>query len=176
MPVPANTKITLEFQDNRGYRANLVVNGFEPDISADPNTVGGLYTEVAAVAAAVALASNSKLVKVGWGYDFDYAQEPATETGVYELVMQKARLNGGDGAGGFQHMSIPAPQDALFLTSADNNLVVVNPAASKITAIQAALAGTSLALTPRGGFSFQQFFGGQLVEGKPRVRRVLQGA
>jgi hypothetical protein len=75
-------------------------------------------------------------------------------------------------------LSVPAPKDGLFLTSADNNLIVVNPAATILTNFQSALtnSGTGIFGTPRGGSAFAQFFGGQLVEGKPRRRRVLQGA
>lgn len=174
MTVPANVHVDLEFQDNRGFRANMRLNGFDSDISADADTIASIYALVATVAADTALMSNAKLIKVGFGYDFDYAQEPSSETGTYELVIQKARLNGGDGAGGFMHASVPAPKDALFLTTADNNLVVVAPTASILTNWQGAV--TALLASPRGGAPFAQFFGGQLIEGKPRVRRVLQGA
>lgn len=171
--VPANSPITLEFQDNRGFRAVTRISGFLADISIDATTVGTVYTAVVGIASAVAAMSNTKLIRIGFGWDFDYAQEPSSESGTYELVQQKARLQGGDGAGGFQAISIPGPKDALFLTSGDNNLIVVNPASSLLTAFQAALAGN--VITPRGGSSFSQFFGGQLVSGKTPVRRVLQG-
>ena len=173
MPTPANYKCTMEFQDNRGFRANAVVNGFVPDITAGTTTLDAVFLESLATAGAVAALSNAKLIRAGFAFDYDYAQEPATESGVYELVQQKARLQGGDGNGGFMSLSVPAPKDAIFLTSADNNLIVVNPAAGLITTnlpIIAAGVGTA-----RGGAPFAQFFGGQLVEGKPRRRRVLQG-
>lgn len=176
--VPGNLKVTMEFQDNRGYRAITIANTFIADLTgagAAGATLADIWAATAAFSAAVAAASNSKLVRVGWGLDADYAQEPTSETGVYELVTQKARLDFGDGAGGFMHMSVPAPKDALFLTSADNNLIVVNPAAGILTAIQAAGAGL-VGAPPRGGTWGAQFFGGQLVQGKPRIRRVLQGA
>lgn len=172
--VPSNQYFSMEFQDNRGFRATVRVNGFLPDISTGTVTLAQIYGAAAAVSAAVAACSNAKLVRVGTGFDFDYAQEPSSEAGTYELVMQKARLQGGDGNGGFEFLSVPAPKDALFLTTADNNLVVINPAAGGITGLQAALAAN--VTSPRGGGVFSQFFGGQLVEGKPRVRRVLQGA
>ena len=121
-------------------------------------------------------ATNAKVIRLGWGWDAEYAQEPSSETGTYELVIQKARLQGGDGAGGFMSVSIPAPKDGLFLTEASENLVVVSPTSDLLTALQDALAGAGIFPTPRGGKPFQQFFGGQLVEGKPRRRRVLQGA
>lgn len=174
--VPSNFKITCEFQDNRGFRALADINLYVPDISADAAVVSAKYTYVAGVAAALALASNSKLIRVTFAYSFDYAQEPSTETGTYELVIQKARLNGGDGNGGFMRVSIPAPKDTLFLTTADANLVVVNPASTLVTGLQAALAASGDYPTPRLGASFAQFFGGELVQGKPRRRRVLQGA
>lgn len=172
--VPANFAIDLEFQDNRGFRARTTINQFEADISTDANVVSADYTVVLATAGAVAAMSNAKLVKIGFRYDFDYADEPSSETGTYQLVQQKARMTGLDGRGGFNAISIPAPKDTLFLTSADNNLVVVNPASSLVTDLQTALAAGPYT-TPRGGAVFAQFMGGQLVGGKPRRRRVLQG-
>jgi hypothetical protein len=167
--------IVLEFQDNRGFRGLTRINMFRPDISTDSTVNSALYADVVAVAAAVAAGSNSKLVRVGYSWDFDYAQEPSSETGTYQLVQQKARLDGGDGNGGFQHMSIPAPVDAMFLTTTQDDLIVVDPASTVVTGIQAALAA-GVFKTPRLGQPFSQFFGGQLIEGKPRRRRVLQGA
>lgn len=174
MTTPANYKVTMEFQDNRGFRANVVLNGYVPDITSGTTTIPTVQAEAIAVATAVANMSNAKLIRTGFAFDYDYAQEPSTETGTYQLVQQKARLQGGDGNGGFMSISIPAPKDAIFLTSADNNLIVVDPTSALVTAFQAAAsAGVE---TPRGGGPFTQFFGGQLREDKPRVRRVLQGA
>lgn len=176
--VPANVSYDFEFQDNRGFRALLRVNAFDADISADAATVGDVYTGTAAIGTALQAMSNAKIVRTSVSYAFDIAQEPSSETGTYELVTQKAHLEGGDGNGGFMAASVPAPKDALFLTSADNNLIVVNPAASILTAFQSALTHTNPGIypTPRGGSSFALFFGGQLREAKPRRRRVLQGS
>lgn len=171
--VPANRAINLLFQDNRGFKSSARVESFEPDISANGNTLASAYTEVVAAAGAVAAMSNTKLVRIGFAYEFDYAQEPSTETGSYELVIQKAKIRGGDGSGGFSFLDIPGPKDAIFLTAGQDNLIVVNPASSLITAFQASVAGL---ISPRGGTPWAQFFGGQLVQGKPRRRRVVQGA
>jgi hypothetical protein len=178
MATPANVTFQYEIQDNRGFRSNMSINMFEPDIDASVTVLGDIATGVEAVGTVVQALTNAKVVKSGFTMSFDYAQEPSSETGVYELVIQKARLQGGDGAGGFMSLSVPAPKDGLFLTSADNNLIVVNPAATLLTNFQSALtnSGTGIFGTPRGGSAFAQFFGGQLVEGKPRRRRVLQGA
>jgi hypothetical protein len=173
MTVPANLALHFVVQDNRGFKANVKVSAFDVDVSADGVTVETFYGEVASVITALQAMTNAKVVKAGFGWSFDYAQEPSTETGTYELVVQKAKLLGGDGAGAFMSVEIPAPKDALFLTSADNNLIVVNPTASGITGFQTSLAGFA---TARGGAPFSQFFGGQLIGAKPRRRRVLQGA
>lgn len=173
--VPTNVLINLEFQDNRGFRSNTRVNMFRPDLSTDATVNSAYFSAVSAVAAAVAAMSNAKLIRVGYGFDFDYAQEPASEVGEYQLVQEKARLDGGDGNGGFQHISVPAPADALFLTTSQDNLIVVNPTSALVTAFQASLAA-GLFKTPRLGQPFSQFFGGQYISGKPRRRRVLQGA
>jgi len=178
MATPANVTLMYTIQDNRGYRANVQFNEFISDIEGSVEALGDIHTGSVAVGTALQALTNAKVVKSGWSYSYDYAQEPSSETGVYELVIQKAGLQGGDGAGGFMRAAIPAPKDALFLTTADNNLIVVNPAAGILTALQAALlnSATGQFPTPRGGSAFAQFFGGQLVEGKPRRRRVLQGA
>lgn len=178
MATPANVSYDFEIQDNRGFRSTLSFNAFSVDIDTEAAAVSDLAAATEALGTAVQALTNAKVVRTGFSMNFDYAQEPSSETGVYELVIQKARLQGGDGAGGFMTASIPAPKDALFLTSADNNLIVVNPAAGILTALQAALVHTTPGMfpTPRGGSVFAQFFGGQLVEGKPRRRRVLQGA
>jgi len=178
MATPANITYQYEIQDNRGFRSNASVTMFDPDLDGSTITLGDIAAGAAAVGTVVQAMTNAKVVKSGFTFSFDYAQEPSSETGVYELVLQKARLQGGDGAGGFMSISIPAPKDALFLTSADNNLIVVNPTATILTNFQAALvnSGTGIFPTARGGSAFAQFFGGQLVEGKPRRRRVLQGA
>lgn len=176
MPTPANTKIILEIQDNRGFRALTEFNGFSPDISTDTSVIGTMFGFIDAVRIAVAAASNAKVIRLGWGFDCEYAQEPSTEAGAYQLVTQKARLQGGDGNGGFMAASIPAPKDGLFLTMASEKLIVVDPASSLVTNLQGALDGAGIFPTPRGGQPFAQFFGGQLTEAKPRVRRVLQGS
>jgi hypothetical protein len=178
MATPTNVTFQYEVQDNRGFRSNMSISMFDADIDANVTALQDIATGVEAVGALLQLVTNAKIIKSGFTMAFDYAQEPSSETGVYELVIQKARLQGGDGAGGFMSLSVPAPKDALFLTSADNNLIVVNPGATILTNLQAGLAtsNTGLFPTPRGGAPFNQFFGGQLVEGKPRRRRVLQGA
>src|SRR5215469_1025772 len=178
MPTPANVEFIYEIQDNRGFRSRVRISMFEPDIDASVSTLGDIAGGAEAVGTVLQAMYNAKVVRSGFAFNFDYAQEPSTETGTYELVMQKARLQGGDGNGGFMSLEVPAPKDALFLTSADSNLIVVNPAATILTNFQAALnnANSGIFPTARGGSSFAQFFGGQLVEGKPRRRRVLQGA
>jgi len=173
MATPANFDLTFTIQDNRGFRSLASFRSFIPDIESTGEVLDDIWTGVDGVRVAVAAMSNAKVVGVDFGYKYAIAQEPTSETGVYELVQQKAKLQGGDGNGGFMSVEIPAPKDALFLTTASENLVVVNPAASILTAMQSSL---TVMTTARGGHPFQLFFGGQLVEGKPRRRRVLQGA
>lgn len=181
--VPANFYIDMTFQDTQGFRSQARIAFFEVDLSgATAALVSDMYAYSAAVTAAVAAASNAKLVRQNTSFDWGYAQEPTTETGMYELVTQKAHLDGGDGNGGFMKLEIPAPKDALFLapsTPSQDKNVVVNPGSSLLTAIQSALANSSLTWSPstaRGGKPFSQFFGGQLIQAKARRRRVLQGA
>lgn len=171
--VPANQSVDMVFQDNRGFKALVRINGYQPDLSADGVPLNTYYGQVTAIASATAALSNTKLVRIAFGWSYDYAQEPSTETGTYELVIQKARLRGGDGVGGVMYTDIPGPKDSIFITSGSDNLIVVNPASSLIAAFQTAC---NALFTPRGGTSYAQFNGGQLVQGKPRVRRVVQGA
>lgn len=179
MPTPANVSLIMEFQDNRGFRATVRIPSlFSADITSTGVVLDDIWSASNAVFAAVQAMSNAKLIKAGWQFDALYAQEPSSETGVYQLVIDKAKLNGGDGNGGFQHIEIPAPKDALFETTTQDNLIVVNPGAGILTTFQGTLnhATAGMFATPRGGSAFAQFFGGQLVQGKPRRRRVLQGA
>jgi hypothetical protein len=173
--VPTNESFNFVVQDNKGFRANVRFNGFNGDISSDSGTLAGIYDQVAAVITALAAATSAKVVKAGYSFDFDYAQEPTTDTGLYPLVIQKAHLKGGDGAGGFMSVDIPAPVAGMFYPagSGQDSLVVVNPASTNLTNLLTAVSGSLT--TPRGGDVFSQFFGGQLVEGKARRRRVLQG-
>jgi hypothetical protein len=172
--VPATINFVYEVQDVEGFKALLRVVTWDPDVSADALTVGDIYTAGAALGTAVQGMTNAKVVRSSFSYIYDIAQEPSSETGQYRLVTQKAHLTGGDGMGTYMSVSVPAPKDSLFLTTSEDNLIVVNPASTALTAFQTACAG--LPTTPRGGEPFAQFFGGQLRGVKPRVRRVLQGA
>jgi len=174
MAVPALLRVAQVMQDDRGFRARYEVTGFEPDISVIPATVGAAYAAIAALTGAMAAASNAKSVRTSFTYEFDIAQEPTSETGTYQLVQDKAICTFGDGMGLFSKLFIPAPRDALFLTTADNNLITVNPASSELTAIQAAAVG--VLSSPAGGQLLTQFFGGQYKGNRSRRRRVLQGA
>lgn len=171
--VPARIGLHFVVQDNRGFKANVEVLAYDADVSTDATTIGGLYTNTANVGTAIGNMTNAKVVETGFSFSWAFAQEPSSETGTYELVIQKARLNFGDGHITRNHLSIPAPKDALFLTGSQDNLIVINPSGSLLTALQSAAGGL---VSPSGGTILSQFFGGQLVEGKPRRRRVLQGA
>jgi len=173
MPVKSNFSITMTFQDTRGFKAFTRVTAYQPNLDGSAEVLDDIYTDVNGIATATAALSNAKLVRVSFGYVYDIAQEPTSESGQYQLVTQKAHLEGGDGAGGFMSADIPAPKDTIFLATASENLTVIDPADSLITAWQATFGDLG---TPRGGVPFSQFFGGQYVGGKPRVRRVLQGA
>jgi hypothetical protein len=171
--VPARYDWNFVAQDDRGFKALMRMVGYLSDISSSTAVLGALFTSVAAMGTALQAATNAKIVSTGFSFDFDLAQEPTTETGTYQLVEQKAHCTFGDGTVLREFLSIPAPKDGLFLTTSQDNLIVVNPASSLITAIQAA--GANLG-TPSGSTWGQQFFGGQLRATKPRRRRVLQGA
>jgi len=174
---PANFSINLTFQDIQGFKSLTRINAFLPDVESTGEVLDDIWTDVHTISAAVAAMSNAKLVKIEFGYSADWAQEPTSESGQYRLVIQKARMEGGDGAGGFQSIQVPAPVDALFLTTTQDNLIVVNPASSLLTTGGTGFIASLTALTtPRGGHPFQQFFGGQLVNDNPRVRRVKQGS
>lgn len=178
--VPCKVSFIGEFQDNRGFRSLVRLNGFLPDLSTSTATIAQFYegaeTNSPSVFGALAAMSNTKLVRHVWVFSYDLAQEPSSETGTYQLVTQKAELTGGDGNGLIEHLSIPGPKDAMFETTTQDNLIVVNPASTLITNLQSALATSPGMGSPSGGQIFTQFFGGQLRVGKPRRRRVLQGA
>lgn len=197
---PANIAAVAVVQDKQGFKANVRINLFAADLSvggssnigtADLQTLVLLATQATtSIFATLQAMTNAKIVRQGLQIDFNYAQEPTTESGTYELVTQKAKLNFGDGAGGFSHIEIPAPIDGLFETTSQDDLIVINPASAALTAFRNAFNATNdvsqgalsastfnlLNLTPRGGTYGAQFFGGQLTSGKPRRRRVLQGA
>lgn len=160
-------------QDNRGFRANVRMVGFDADISTDTTTFMGAFTAAGAMGTALAAATNAKVVESGFDLAFDIAQEPSSETGTYQLVSQGAHNIFGSGGVQKEFMTIPAPKDAIFLTTSQDKLIVVDPASSLIAAIQSA--GANLP-TSDGGHWGAQFFGGQLRAQKPRRRRVLQGA
>ena len=171
--VPARTNWKFEVQDNRGFKASVSFIGFIADLSTAAATLATQQAAVAALGTALQAATNAKVVSTGFGFEFFIAQEPSTETGTYQLVNQKAHLLFGDGNGLKESVSIPAPKDGLFLTSSQDDLIVVNPASTLLTAIQTATANIG---SPSGGVYGSQFFGGQLRAQKPRRRRVLQGA
>jgi hypothetical protein len=198
MAVPANIRISAVLQDNRGFKARVSFNLFTSDVSGNAGsnpigvfTVASLYQlasqATTGVTSVLQSMSNAKVVETSIQLDYSYAQEPSSETGEYQLVIQKAKLNFGDGNGGFAHLEVPAPVDSLFLTGGTDNMIVIDPTSSLITNLstafsrsvtQAAVSATTqtlATLTPRLGTWGAQFFGGQLVEGKPRVRRVLTG-
>lgn len=173
--VPATSFLVVEIQDNRGFRSTVRVEGFDADVSTDTSVVGAdVWANWDPVVAAIQAMTNAKVIGASFGWRYDIAQEPSSETGEYQLVIQKAHLQGGDGAGAFMSISVPAPKDALFLTHGQDNLIVVDPAATILTNFQSAC-GTAAA-TARGGHPFSQFFGGQLRAARPRRRRVTQGA
>lgn len=172
--VPARVSADFVVQDDRGFKANVRATGYIPDVSADSSLVSAVYTRIAAIGTALAACTNAKIVQSGMSWEWSIAQEPATESGTYELVIQKARLNWGDGTVLRSHTSVPAPVDALFLAASSENLIVVNPASTQLTGLQTAI--NAFLVSPAGEGIASQFFGGQLVQGKPRRRRVLQGA
>lgn len=173
MAVPARQVLNLVIQDDRGFRSHLRMVGFQPDISTAAAALHAVYTNMAGIGTAIAAMTNAKVVSTGFGFEFDIAQEPSSETGTYQLVSQGAHLLFGDGNTTKLSVTIPAPIDGLFLTTTQDNLIVVDPSAATLTAFQTAAAGLS---TPGGGTWGAQFFGGQLRSQKPRRRRVLQGA
>jgi hypothetical protein len=170
---PARLSINLVVQDDRGFKARVRFVTFDPDVSANGNLISGEFSAVAALGAAVQAFTNAKVVSTGFGWDFDLAQEPTSETGTYQLVQDKAILTFGDGSTLKNHVFIPAPVDAAFETTTQDNLIVIKPGASVVTGLQSAMSAFN---TPSGGVYGSQFFGGQYVGRKPRRRRVLQGA
>ena len=173
MATPARVSLNFVLQDDRGFKALVKIRAHDDDILTSTAVLGAFATSVGAVGTAVQAMTNAKVVATGFSTEWDVAQEPSTETGTYQLVIQGAHMQFGDGAGLREFLTMPAPKDTLFLTSGQDNLIVVNPAASILTALQSS---TSSFNTPGDGIVFAQFFGGQLREGKPRRRRVLQGA
>lgn len=170
--VPARLAADFVVQDNRGFRARVRFVGFDPDVSANGNLISGEFTVIAAIGTALQAMTNAKVVSTGFGWTFDLAQEPSSETGTYQLVQDKAILTFGDGTVLRSHGFIPAPVDAIFETSTQDNLIVVKPGTSQLNALQTALQQLP---SPAGGAIGAQFFGGQYVGKKSRRRRVLQG-
>lgn len=191
--VPAVLTVGAVFQDVRAFKSDVKLNlAYLPDISSDTGLgtfpLTSIYAAVAGILTALAAMSNSKVVEQSIGIRFNLAQEPTTETGTYQLVQQHADFSFADGTMLRQRLAIPAPKDALFLTTSQDDLVVINPASSLLTALQSsitatvsvpAVTGGTLAVftgqTRGGGTWGSQFFGGQMVQGKARRRRVLQG-
>jgi len=173
MAVPARLNGNFIVQDDRGFRARVRVTAFDPDVSSNGNLISDAFTQVSTLGTALAAATNGKVVSTGFEWTFDLAQEPTTETGTYQLVQDKAILTFGDGTVLRNHLFVPAPKDAMFLTTTQDNLIVVNPASSIVTGLQSALNNYPSA---GGGTLGSQFFGGQYTGKKSRRRRVLQGA
>lgn len=173
MPTPARLTFKYQAQDDRGFRALMRINALIGDILGGTTTLAAIGTDAANIGTALAAMTNAKIVETGFSVEFDIAQEPTTETGTYQLVNQGAHLTFGDGIISKEFLTIPAPRDNLFLTTSQDNLIVVNPAAANLVALQTATAGLA---SPADGQVFAQFFGGQLRSQKPRRRRVLQGA
>lgn len=171
--VPAIQFYDFDVQDDRGFRARVRILGFTTDVSTDAALVSGEYTIAAGIGTALQAMTNAKVVRSSFGFAYQIAQEPSTETGTYQLVQDKAVLTFGDGTILKEHLYVPAPKDALFLTTSQDNLIVVNPASSLVTGMQTA---TNTVPSPAGGTIFSQFFGGQYQGKKSRRRRVLQGA
>lgn len=173
MATPGKATFLFTIQDDRGFKARVGINSYYPDLTAAVIHLNTLVADVGTVGTAVQAATNAKVVSTGFAIHWDEAQEPTSETGTYQLVEQGAHLLFGDGTTLRQQLVIPAPVDAMFLTTTQDNLVVVDPASSQVTGLQTAMAPFSSAA---GGVVFSQFFGGQLRSQKPRRRRVLQGA
>jgi len=173
MATPARANLNFVVQDDRGFKARVTMVTHVDDILPSTVVLGVYATDVAAVGTALAAMTNAKVVSTGFSFDFDIAQEPSTETGTYQLVNQGLHLAFGDGAGLKEFLTVPAPKDNLFLTTASENLIVANPAAAGITGLQTAMTNFN---TAGDGVWGAQFFGGQLRSQKPRRRRVLQGA
>lgn len=171
--IPARVTLNFIAQDDRGFRARIKILSFIPDISVAAEQLHTAASQAGAVGTALQAATNAKIVSTGFGYDFDIAQEPSSETGTYQLVNQGAHLTFGDGTVLKEFLTIPAPVDSMFLTTTQDNLIVVDPTSTAITGLQTALAPFP---SPAGGVVFSQFFGGQLRAQKPRRRRVTQGA
>jgi hypothetical protein len=173
MATPSRVNLNFVAQDNRGFKSRIRITAHVDDIDTVVADLSTFLGDVSAVGTALQAATNAKIVSTGVSFDWDIAQEPSSETGVYQLVQQGLHLHFGDGNGLDEFITIPAPKDGLFITSASENLIVANPAASGITGLQTA---TSNFNTVGDGVVFALFFGGQLRQGKPRRRRVLQGA
>jgi hypothetical protein len=170
---PALWTFNFVAQDNRGFRARIRIPAFVGDITVDATKVQDVAAHAASVGTALAAMTNAKIVRTGFAFDFDIAQEPASETGQYQLVQDKAILTFGDGTVLKEHVFIPAPADVIFLTTSQDNLIVVDPGTSQLAALQSAFSTTP---SPAGGIVLSQFFGGQYRGGRSRRRRVTQGA
>src|SRR3974377_1693854 len=173
MATPARASLNFVVQDDRGFKALVKIRAHIDDILTSTSVLGTFTTDVGSVGTAVAAMTNAKVVSTGFSTGGDLAQEPAPATGTEQLVIQGAHMQFADGAGLREYITIPAPKDTLFLTSGQDNLIVVNPASSLVAGLQTAASNFN---TPGEGVVFAQFFGGQLREAQRRRRRVLQGA
>lgn len=189
--VPATVAALFEVQDQSGQHSTIRVNyGYSPDITVDTTNYWSVFTlqqivgtiinpnNANDVARNFQALTNAKVVRVGFLVDTDWAGEPMAESGTYKYVQTKASTSWMDGQGGKERMAIPAPVDTLFLTGVGMQ-TVVDPAGFTggtghlLYNFQHELAGAG-ALTPTGGIWGSQFFGGQLVQGKPPRRRRIQ--
>lgn len=189
--VPCTGGMIAEIQDQSGQHSTIRVNfAYTPDIATDATnfwSVISLYQMFGTllnpnnandVARNLQALTNAKIVRLGFIIDSDWAGEPTSESGTYKYVQSKASTHWMDGAGGKQSMAIPAPVDGLFLTGLGMQTVIdpttfTGGTGHLLYNFQHELA-TLGALTPTGGVWGAQFFGGQLVQGKPPRRRRIQ--
>ena len=186
--VPTQYNLIIVTQDQAGQRQiTRIPYGYLPDGTADTTVVGTVVTDIFQNGVATCVANtwqaltNAKIVRIGWQIDFDFAAEPTGETGDYEYVQSKASLNFEDGNGGKSRLMVPAPVNGLFLTGlgmqtvVDPSLAAGTGIIGKFVTSMHALTGLGPGIpTPRGGNWGTQFFGGQLVVGKPPRRRRIQ--
>jgi len=171
--VPTQGSFVLDVQDINGFHALTKVPLWHADISADAGFAGGDYGLGAALATAVAAATNGKIVRQSLVYEFNLAQRPTGSPALYPNVNQRASMHFGRGDGERMAMSVAAPKSSIFVASPPDQGLVVDPTNSLVLAIIAAVE----AMASRGSSSlFNEFNGGQLIGGKPRVRRVILGS
>lgn len=163
-PNPGVTTQAFTFRDAKGFTGTTRV--YLNVIGATDGGVAGataLRTAIVPLTNAALQSAHGPLGEVG---TFQYGS-----TSVYQPIYVHASMLFQDAYGGLHRYRIPAPKQGIFLADG----MTVNPANADVLAwVNEMLTGTGACYAcSRSGTALLNFFGGVLVNGKPRRRYGL---